>query len=49
MTFLELGGFFGGFGQRVKHGNGVDVLAGDGRAEFEHFGIFCVFRFFTEK
>ena len=45
----HLGGFFGGFGQRVKHGNGVDVLAGDGRAEFKHFGIFCVFRFFTEK
>ena len=46
MTFLELGGFFGGFGQRVKHGNGVDVLAGDGWAEFEHFGMFWCFYIF---
>jgi hypothetical protein len=45
----HLGGFFGGFGQRVKHGHGVDVLAGDGGAEFEHFGIFCAFRFLPKS
>jgi hypothetical protein len=45
----HLGGFFGGFRQRVEHLHGVDVLAGVGTAEFVRFGMFCVFCFFTEN
>jgi hypothetical protein len=36
----HLGSLCRGFLQRFKHGDGVNVLAGDGGVEFLHFGIF---------
>ena len=44
----HLGGFFGGFGQRIKHGNGVDVLAGDGGLS-SSISVYFGFVFFTES
>jgi hypothetical protein len=36
----HVGRFVQGFFQRFKDGDGIDVLAGNGRADVEHFGPF---------